>query len=172
MTTEFNWQATGYRVIPDRSDDYMMSPRMDVWSLPRRVACRGGKTRQLLAKRLKAENGRVTLSHGSEKQRYHIARDLFPLTFPDLIRPKSQGCCNHGHELFDRPETEVAEWGSGNRICLLCIALTDHDDTHSRHLGIRGRAYRGLPVRPAFRERHLIGELVASAHGFKITKEP
>lgn len=137
---EYNWSTNSYRVIPDWSD-YVMGPRMDVWSLPRQVPCKGGKTRQLAAKQLKPENGRVTFSRGSETQRYHIARDLYPKMFPELV--------------VIRPSP---------------LFITS--DIYSRHCGIHGRIYSGLPVRPAFRERHLLGDLIATAHGFKVTKHP
>ena len=113
--------------------------------------------------------------------RYHVENELFPMTFPELIRPRVQLLCKFGHPLaeplrphiFNGVQPKVAQWGSGNRICLNCqVFKTEHRDTYSRHSGIHGRAYRGLPERPAFRERHLIGDLAASEHGFKVTENP
>ena len=145
-----------------------MSAGFDVWSLSRQVPCKGGKTRSTTARRLNPSARRVYLCANGSRQRLHLERELFPLTFPDLVEKQRQEAlqrpqarCKKGHPLIDpvRPEMfgtvqpKIAYWGRGNRVCLRCNPLQAETafDAYSRHSGIHGRNYRGLPTRPAKR---------------------
>jgi hypothetical protein len=104
-----------------------MSAELDVWSLPRQVRCKGGRTRQTPAKRLTVDDGRVTLSQDGKTRPYHVHRELYPRVFRDHLR--HQAWCWNGHPLMEtRPDLpavlaaqigkpNIAVWGTGNRIC-------------------------------------------------------
>lgn len=147
---EYDWLPVGYRVIPDWTC-YVLSAELDLWSLPRKVPCKGGAVRQTRAKQVKpSKDGRVTLSQHGKTHRFHVARDLYPRVFPDRLRPRVECRKKHPlvefeHEVLRRwmtPKPAVSYWGSGNRICLQCCNPPDrypHDKTYSREYGtLRG----------------------------------
>jgi hypothetical protein len=153
---DYDWLPVGFRVIPDWP--YVMNFGMDVWSLPREVPCKGGKTRQTSARKLKPDNsGRVTFSFLGRMRRYHVENELFPLVFPDRVLPKwmrHQLTCRNNHPLVEfeheilkrwmTPKPAVAYWGTGNRVCLHCCtppATYPHDKTYSQEYGVL-RAYK------------------------------
>ena len=199
---EYNFQSGGYRPIPGWPD-YVMSAGLDVWSLPRRVACKSGAMRQKAAKQLKHSNdGRVALCRNGKPHRYHVARDLFPDAFPDLLalqreaqRQRPQAICRHGHPLMDfehevlkgwmDPKPLLASWGTGNRICLHCTdaaATYPTDNTYSLQHGVDGMPdYPRRPLRskiwndgPQLRggNRLQLAELEWDDHGFTISNSP
>jgi hypothetical protein len=183
-TNEHNWQPYGYRVIPD-FPHYVISTDLDVWSLPREVRCKGGKTRLTLSKRLKPEDGRVTLCHNGRKRRFHVERELFPQVF---IRPRRQAWCLKNHPLMepraDLPtilaarigKPKIAEWGTGNRVCLRCHQLPGAFDkgSYSLEYGVAGMPdYTSTPqpkLNPATNTR-LLAEL-EYGEGFTIGSSP
>ena len=180
---DYGWLPVGYRVVPGWSC-YVLSTELDLWSMARIVPGKGGNPRQLSAKQIKpSDDDRVTLSQAGQKQSFHL-NELRRQTFPELSHPQKirhQTMCRHGHPLIQPmgnalithrlAEPRVATWGSGNRVCLWCSSPAGHTDTYSRHSGIYGRAYHGLPVR-VLRDRHLIHHVASSEHGFRITEKP
>lgn len=171
-TTEHQYSTTGYRIIPE-FDAYMMNAGLEVWSVARHVPCKGGKTRLMAAKLIKQDDGRVTLSQDSRRQRFHVYRDLYPLTFPDLVqaelrakRQRPQVVCRKGHPLVEfqhetmrdwmTPKPHVSHWGTGNRICLYCSSpprAFATDNLYSRAYGVgRIANYTDLPAEPKPRE--------------------
>lgn len=164
---EFNTERSGYRPIPDWPD-YIMNADLDVWSLPRQTRCKGGGTRQLPAKRLKLNKGRVSLCRQGVVYRYNVTRELFPATFPEKVeqqhqaeRQRPQAICRHGHPLmeFDHEVLRcwtptkplLTHWGTGNRICLYCTEAPQSypdDNTYSLHHGVDGMPdYPRRPLR-------------------------
>jgi hypothetical protein len=171
---EYNFESDGYLPIPGWPE-YVMNVDLEVWSLPRRVPCKGGRTRQMGERRLTTNDGRVSLCRGGNVRRYHVARDLFPAMFPDVHaqqqeaerrqreaeRQRPQVICRHGHPLHDvdpdsaLPVTlrlgtpSVKVWGTGNRICLHCTdapATYPTDNTYSLQHGVDGMP--DYPPRP------------------------
>lgn len=159
----YDWESlTGCRPVPDWSA-YVMSPALEVWSLPRQVRCRGNRTRQTAAKRVKAsDDGRVTLCQDGKIARYHLNRELYPRVFPELAKER-QAFCRKGHPLL-RPVNpdffgelgsdfvRVAHWGTLNRICLWCHNPPEvfaSDNTYSMAYGVAvPDHYSGMPAQP------------------------
>ncbi|MEY8015040.1 hypothetical protein [Mycobacterium servetii] len=193
---EFDW-GEEWRVIPEFSA-YVMSVRLEVWSLPREVACKGGRTRQHAGKRIKCDDGRVWLCKNGQSRRFHV-RDLFPQVFPELVdqerraaRQRPQVTCRKGHPLmeFDHevlktwmtPKPKLAYWGTGNRICLACGDAPRSyptDNCYSLHFGVAGiRDYTGAPAEPKLvgrrpgDDRDQLAELDWADRGFMILKSP
>lgn len=178
-TTERRYSDTGYRIIPDR-DSYMMNAALEVWSVARIVPCKGGGTRQISAKRLKQDAGRVTLSQNGRLERLHVYRELFPITFPDLMkkqrreeRQRPQVECKNGHPLCEfqhetlkrwmTPSPRVGEWGTGNRICLHCSHPPRRfvtDNLYSCAYGVGPTVdHTGLPAEPKLRKGRTFADL-------------
>ncbi|ASW84800.1 hypothetical protein [Mycobacterium intracellulare] len=192
-TTEHLYLAKGFRVIP-AWEGYMMSPGLQVWSMARDVPCKGGKTRLKAAKRIKNDDhGRVTLSQESRRGRFHIYRELYPITFPDLAeaerkaaRQRPQVACVKGHlltdpinpvlaRLADSIKPRIAEWGTGNRICLWCSTPPKSyptDNMYSSAYGVgRIANYTNLPAEPKLNAEsnpRVWAELEWAEHGFTI----
>lgn len=188
MTTmEHLYVAPGFRVIPDWGH-YMMSPGLQVWSMAREVPCKGGGTRLKAAKRIKNDgDGRVTLSQDSRRGRFHVYRHLYPITFPDHIdaERRPQVTCRKGHPLVEyehevlkgwmTPAPRVAEWGTGNRICLWCSTPPKSyttDNLYSVAYGVgRIANYTGLPAEPKLNAEtnpRVWAELEWKEHGFSV----
>src|ERR1700739_2893141 len=133
MTTTYDWVHPSYRSVP-LWPAYVRGADLDVWSLPREVRCKGGKTRQIAAKQLTPDDGRVRLSHDGKTGRFHVLNALYPLVFPELRRTYQPRCRKH-HPMMEpvnlaifgsvAPEIRVAYWGTGNRICLWCNDLPE-----------------------------------------------
>jgi hypothetical protein len=181
------YERAGYRII--QNTHYVMGAELDVWSLPRRVPCKGGATRQMAAKRLKtSKDGRVSLVCQDQKtRRYHVRNELFPAVFPELARPRPQVECRQGHPLmeFDHevllawmsPKPRVARWGTGNRICLACHDLPETFDAHTYSVAYGSSgvpSYSDIPAAPKLwdRDPRELEELEWLAHGFIITNSP
>lgn len=192
MTTtaqNYDWQSVGYRTIPGWSE-YVMNADLDVWSVARPVPCKGGKTRQKAAKRIKPSNdGRVTFCQGGRIQRYHARRDLYPRVFPELAVER-QPFCRKGHPLIHpvNPDlfgsldvVKVAYWGRLNRICLWCHnppEVFSSDNTYSMAYGVAIPGhYSGMPAKPKLSgrrqgdgDRDQLDELDWGDHGYTISK--
>ncbi|ETB29471.1 hypothetical protein [Mycobacterium avium] len=189
-TTEHLYLAPGYRIIPDW-DGYMMNAGMEVWSVARHVPCKGGKTRQIAAKRIKNDvDGRVTLSQDSRRGRFHVYNQLYPITWPELVeaeqkvkRQRPQVTCHKGHPLMEydhtvlktwmTPKPNLAYWGTGNRICLWCSnpPTTFPSFTYSRAYGIAiPNHYSDAPAEPKLRDLQPgeAEELEWGEHGFSV----
>jgi hypothetical protein len=82
-----------------------MSTQLEVWSMPRKVRCKGGETRQLSAKRLKAQDDRVYLCHEGRRERFHVSRDPFPSVYPDLHEKMRAGTAVSAHRRYVRTGT-------------------------------------------------------------------
>jgi hypothetical protein len=163
---EYDFESAGYRPIPGWPE-YVMNVDLQVWSLPRPVPCKGGGMAQKAAKRLRHDDGRVSMCRTGQTHRYHVARDLFPAMFPDVHaqqqeaerrqreaeRQRPQAICRHSHPLHHvDPDSallvahrlgtpSVRVWGTGNRICLHCTdapATYPTDNTYSLQHGIDG----------------------------------
>jgi hypothetical protein len=196
---DYNW-GQEWRVIPEYTG-YVMSVGLEVWSLPRQVACKGGGTRQKSGKRMKPScDGRVSLCENGKTQRYHVRRDLYPAVFPDLIaqerraaRQRPQVTCRKGHPLMEfdhdimkawmNPKPHIMYWGTDNRICLWCHDAPDAFDTDNRyslHYGVAGLGdYSALPAEPKLfgrldgdGDRDQLAELDWGDHGFLILNSP
>ena len=171
ITEEHQYLASGFRTIPAWSG-YAMNPGMEVWSLPRNVPCKGGKTRYKAAKQIKPDDGRVTLSQDNRRGRFHVYLELYPITFPDLLeaalqaeRQRPQATCRKGHPLMEfehetleswmTPKPRITHWGTGNRICLWCCTPPDSFPTftYSRAYGVAIPShYSNTPAQPKLRE--------------------
>ncbi len=181
-----HWQPYGYRIIPD-FPHYVMSARLDVWSMSRLVRCKGGDTRRTTAKQLRPDcDGRVTLSHDGRRRRFYVEKELFPLTW---IRPRRQAWCANHHPLMpvraDLPailkarigDPHVSVWGTGNRICRRCPPSC-HADTYNAYsldYGVAGMPdYTSLPAQPKPRndDRFQLEELNWIGAGFIISERP
>jgi hypothetical protein len=183
MTADYDWETTGYRLIPEWCA-YVMSAELDVWSLPRQVRCKGGKTRQTAAKQLIPDDGRVRLSQDGKIGRFHVFNDLYPLVFPELKRTY-QPRCRKRHPLMApiipaifgslAPVTRVAYWGTGNRICLWCNDPPEtfpDDNAYSLQYGVAGMAeYSSTPAQPKLREEDF-SELDWEDVGFIVSDRP
>lgn len=156
MKTTHEWVHPSYRTIPDYPS-YVMNPNQQVWSLSRQVNCRGGATRTVAAKQLQLDNGRVKLSVNNITRRFNVANELFPLTWPELVRER-QSHCRNGH-LISRPPhhplfwdlVRVHYWGCGNRVCAWCSGEPPHGDSgYSRIYGAAGMPdyYSDQPTTP------------------------
>jgi hypothetical protein len=171
-----------------------MNAGLQVWSLPRHVPCKGGKTRQLAAKEIKPDHGRVSLSQNGKTRRYHIADELYPTVFPELVE-RPQLWCRKGHllsqpidpEIFgslkDVVKPRVYRWGTGNRICQWCHNVPvafGTDNAYSLQYGVAGMPdYSSLPAEPKLLgrldgdgDREQLAELDWGDHGFEILKSP
>lgn len=153
-----DWRAV-WRVIPGWQN-YVLNPDIDnlqVWSLPRKVPCKGGALRQVAAKLVKpTKYGRVHLCREGDRAQFHVERELYPLTFPDLLR-EGQAWCRNEHPLMHaehdmvkrwlRPN--VAHWGTRNRICLWCHGDLPEfaTNTYSQHYGV-GKSPDNWPACP------------------------
>ncbi|MGV0050115.1 hypothetical protein ACRU43_12885 [Mycobacterium colombiense] len=190
-TIDYDWERlAGYRPVPGWSA-YAMSVGLEVWSMPRQVRCKGGRTRQTAAKRIKpSDDGRVTLCQDGKIQRYHVQRDLYPRVFPELAKER-QVFCRKGHPLMHpiNPQlfgelgavVKVAYWGTLNRICLWCHNPPEvfaSDNTYSMAYGVAvPEHYSGMPARPKVfgrregdGDRDGLDELEWGEHGFVISK--
>lgn len=193
ITNDHDWRVE-WRVIPEWPG-YTLSTQLEVWSMPRKVRCKGGGTRQKSGKRLEARDGRVYLCHEGRRERFHVGRDLFPRVYPDLhhkvrqrARQRPQTRCHNGHPLIEPIQPEifgslaaivkprVADWGTGNRICLHCSDPPEKFPTHTFSLqygtgGIHG--YAG-PASPKVREddRAQLAEVEWAERGFIISDYP
>lgn len=124
-----------------------------------------------------------------------MRRELFPRVYPDLhakvrqrARQRPQTRCHNDHPLAEPIQSEifgslaaivkprVAEWGTGNRICLHCSDPSDAFPTHTYSLqygtgGMRG--YAGSAA-PKLREddRGQLGEPEWAERGFIISDYP
>ena len=197
MTTtndEHDWELFGgYRPIPNWSG-YAMSVKLDVWSMPRQVRCKGGGTKRNPAKQLKVSDGRVTLCHDGRQRRYHVERELYPRVFPDQLRPQVR--CHNGHPLIAPVNPDIfgslapivqprlAYWGTGNRICKWCCCEPPDtfpaDNRYSLQFGVGEVSdYTGLPAQPKLLgrrdgdgDRDELAELEWGEHGFIISNYP
>jgi hypothetical protein len=170
---------------------YVMYADLAVWRMPGRVRCKGGGTRQQPAKKLKpSRDGRVSLSRDGKTARFHVYRQLFRATFPELFE-RPQALCHNGHPLLKPVNPDlfgsvaplmaprVARWGTGNRICLQCWRLPEEFDTHTYSLqyGPAGvPEYSGLPAQPKLSGRRIgdgdlyqLAELEWGEHGYVIS---
>ncbi|HME79330.1 MAG TPA: hypothetical protein VKI00_27830 [Mycobacterium sp.] len=156
-TTEPTWPVPGWRRAPGWPDYVVHRDTLEVWSTGRRVPCKGGATRWAPAKRINpTTDGRVPLSQSGKTTLVHVVRYLHPLTFPEKIRP--QVMCRGGHPLTDpiRPrifgrfaEPNVAEWGTGNRVCRYCHPPEQHPAHYSlSHGTAQPPRYSDLPATP------------------------
>ncbi|MCV7133460.1 hypothetical protein H7J06_10745 [Mycobacterium hodleri] len=106
----------------------MIGTDRTVWSIPRESPGKGGSVRILSGRQLKPDAGRVTLVHGSLRERHSID-DLHAQHWPGRHWPKPQATCRAGHHLLPvehevvagwTGKPAVAYWGTGNRVCLVC----------------------------------------------------
>lgn len=173
-----------YRIVPD-FPNYVLGPEMDLWSMPRAVRAKGGKTRTIAARQLKVCDGRVSLSQDGKTARFHVRNDLYPRVFPEMCE-RPNALCRKGHPLrtpvkpdyFGSPpphcwSPRVMTWGSGNRICLHCSTppTVTHDNMYSLAYGVAGAGeYSDLPARPVIAISGREFEMLEwDEHGFRIT---
>ncbi len=192
MTTDYDWETVGYRLIPEWSA-YVMSAELDVWSLSRKVRCKGGRTRQTKARQLIPDDGRVRLSQDGKTGRFHVRRHLYPQVFPDLVAKELQAArrhpqteCRQGHPLLEfeheilkmwmTPKPRIWYWGTGNRICLWCDDDAPEgfpdDNAFSLHYGVASMPeYSDAPAEPKLRAEDF-SELDWEDAGFIISDRP
>jgi hypothetical protein len=151
----------------------------EVWRVPGLVPGKGGSMRRIAARRITPakRDGRVSLSRPGEKRSFHPLRDLYPLSFPDLVKQRRrealerQAVCRKGHPLIEPLDPEVFRclaprmfggspepkitpkfryWGTNNRICRWCAPAPERSVNYiySPEYGIYRGAVSSAPAEP------------------------